>query len=480
MKNRILPIFTIIGLTLTLIVLTPQKTQAVPASCYVTAFGSLNVTVSQTSALFTWRTKDPRTTRIDIRKQGQSTWDTIGTNYGAQVDPNEYTTNHTVNTVDTWKISVSPPTRGYPLTPGTIYNYVVYGINWGISGTYQCARTTQRSLTTLSPPPPQPPSPPPAPPPTPEPESGGDDGSSWVDPGSVDDTSSDDLIAQVGEDKQPPTEPAGLKADYSTERNTIDLSWDSSSDDNLEGYEIERTEKAKDSWKKVGESDTESYTDFEFAPNTAYEYRVRAFDASKNYSLYSNVAEVLSGEFTPNVTIKEGGTVQSEDGLAIVEFPSQAVSEDIFVSIEKTNEQEFEIEKDDAIAGNIYNIQAKTHRGEEPQSFKTQIPITLKFSKKDIRNVNPSTLRITRFNSESVADLQTTIDTNAGEAKTLTDHFSQYFLVAKKGNSYATFLRILMWLLIIAGIAAGGYFGWQWWQRRQYQEAHREDYIYKH
>ena len=320
------------------------------------------------------------------------------------------------------------------------------------------------------------PPPPDNPPPTPEPEPESEPGSGPI---IEESTATEDIVAPV-EDKQAPAEPTNLKAEYNQEKNEINLSWDSSSDDNLAGYEIERTEKSKEQWKKVGESDTESYTDFEFAPNTAYEYRVKAFDVAKNYSLYSNVAETLSGEFIPNVTVKDGGTVQSEDGLAIAQFPSQSVDEDIFVSIEKSNEQEFELEKDDTIVGNIYSIQAKTHRGEEPQNFKTQIPIILKFTSKDTRNINSGTLRIGRFNEENIEYPNTIVDLNAGEAKTLTDHFSQYFLVAKKGNAFTTFLRILMWILIIAGLGTGGYFSWQWWQRKQYQEEHREDYIYKH
>lgn len=448
------------------------------SECYPTTFGTLSESgKTQTAITLHWHTSDARTTRAYIKKRGESTWHLLGPN------PSPYVTSHTVSTATSYDVSLSPPKIGYALSPGTTYDYFVYGINWGISGVYKCIKSTPiKSFTTLSPPP-IPPPPPLAPPTggsdTGGTESGGDSGTT-LDTGSSSGGGTEDIAAAITDDKEPPTSPENLKADYNKERNEIDLSWDASVDEGLAGYEVERTEKSKEQWKKVGDSDSGSYADFEFAPNTAYEYRVRAFDAAKNYSLYSNVAEVLSGEFTPNVTVNNGGTVQSEDGLAIATFPSKSVSEDLFVSLEKSNEQNFELESGDAIVGNIYKAQAKNNRGDDAGTFNAQITLTLKFASKDLRNVNSSTLRIGKFNEENVEYPSMSVDQNAGEAKTLTDHFSEYFLVAKKGNSFTTFLKILIWILVIAGLGAGGYFGWQWWQRRKYQEEHREDYIYKH
>jgi cytochrome c-type biogenesis protein CcmH/NrfF len=71
------------------------------------------------------------------------------------------------------------------------------------------------------------------------------------------------------------------------------------------------------------------------------------------------------------------------------------------------------------------------------------------------------------------------LDKKNKEVKTLTDHLSVYVLVASKTSPWVTFLKIVLWILIIIGLIAGGWYLWVLYQRRQYQQQHRDDYIYR-
>lgn len=369
-------------------------------------------------------------------------------------------TNHTVNLTG--------------LTQNTNYTFYAESFMSGI-----CKRTLNYSFTTEttpppSPPPPDPPTPPPYDPPDPwdEPDPPGDNGPP-DEPVPYDEPTPE-------EDKEVPTAPENLKATFNDSGNTIDLIWDASSDAvGVAGYEIERTEKGKEAWAKIKEVDTEQFSDFGFEPNKIFSYRVRAFDSVKNFSDYSNITEVVSGDFEPNVSPKNGGKIEQEGVL--VDFPAGSVEEDLLIRIEKSNDnKDIVLEKNEKFVGSIYEIQAKNSRGEEVKKFKTQITIKFKFTKKNISSINSKTIKMATFSDGNGEYLKTSLDLNAYEATTLTDHLSRFFLVAQKGNPLNTLTIILTWLFVLAIIGAAGYFGYKYYLKRKYREEHSEDYIYKY
>lgn len=325
--------------------------------------------------------------------------------------------------------------------------------------------------------PPSPPPPPPPPTPTPAPTPDESSGDSEV--AAAPDTT-EDIVAPV-EDKEPPSAPSNLTAGYSAEDSIIDLLWSPASDNNkVAGYEIERVEKDQTNWEKIDDSESEEYTDFNFEPQKTYFYRVRAYDQAKNYSEYSNVAEVTVGNFEPNISAKDGGKISDPDGKMTLEFGAGAVSEDIFVSIEKTDKADINFEKNTKQAGSAYEVRAKNAKGEEVTSFRSQVTFKFNYSKNDIKGSNPGTIKIATIKDGKPEYLRTNLDAKGKEAKTLSDHLSAYVLIAEKSSPLLTFLRVLLWIFIIIAIAFGGYFGWIYYQKQKYKKDHRDDYIYKH
>jgi hypothetical protein len=290
-----------------------------------------------------------------------------------------------------------------------------------------------------------------------------------------------DTAVAIVEDKEPPTVPTDLLVEYSKEDSAVSLRWSPSSDNSrVEGYEIERLEKDQTEWEKISTSENPEYIDFNFEPQKTYSYRVRAYDPMKNYSEYSNLVEIAVGAFEPNVTVKDGGKVSDADNKVTAEFNPSAVAEDLFVSIEKTDFSEFSLEKNSKTVGNVYDVRAKNSKGDEITSFKSQLTLKFNYSKTDAKGANTGTIRMATVSDGKLDYLRTSLDPKTREVRTITDHLSIYMLVAEKSSPLLTFLRVLLWIFVIIGVAFGGYFGWTYYQKQKYQKEHRDDYIYKH
>jgi IPT/TIG domain/Fibronectin type III domain len=94
-----------------------------------------------------------------------------------------------------------------------------------------------------------------------------------------------------GGDTTPPTAPSNLTATAAS-ASQINLSWTASTDNvGVTGYLVERCQGAGcGSFAQVGTSTTTTYNDIGLTGSTSYSYRVRATDASRNLSQYSNTA----------------------------------------------------------------------------------------------------------------------------------------------------------------------------------------------
>ena len=100
----------------------------------------------------------------------------------------------------------------------------------------------------------------------------------------------------VAADTSPPTDPTGLTA-TAAGSSQVSLGWTASTDNaGVAGYRVERCQGTGcTSFAQVGTPTATSFTDTGLAPSTTYRYRVRAVDASGNFSGYSTVAEATTG-----------------------------------------------------------------------------------------------------------------------------------------------------------------------------------------
>lgn len=99
------------------------------------------------------------------------------------------------------------------------------------------------------------------------------------------------------EDKTPPTAPAGVEVALSGKAGQLTLFWTASSDTDLKGYQVYRSELANGVFKVISNSliarGQERFTDYSLTAGKKYYYRVTALDQAGNESGYNNMASML-------------------------------------------------------------------------------------------------------------------------------------------------------------------------------------------
>jgi len=79
----------------------------------------------------------------------------------------------------------------------------------------------------------------------------------------------------------------------------VHLSWTARAGDvDVAGYLVERQDQGSTSFEQVGTSTGTSYNDTGLAAGSSYSYRVRAMNAARNPSDYSDVASAATGSLT--------------------------------------------------------------------------------------------------------------------------------------------------------------------------------------
>jgi|GEM_PF-4007529 len=119
------------------------------------------------------------------------------------------------------------------------------------------------------------------------------------------------VSSQAVGDTQAPTTPSNLSA--SASGNQVSLSWTASTDnESVYRYRIERSTSASSGFSEVATPSNNSYVNSGLNYNTTYYYRVRAEDASNNYSAYSSTVSATTGSSTTPPT----GTSPSISGVS--------------------------------------------------------------------------------------------------------------------------------------------------------------------
>ncbi len=111
-----------------------------------------------------------------------------------------------------------------------------------------------------------------------------------------------DMATPIGSsDTTPPTAPTNLTAN-AVSSSEIDLGWTASTDNvGVTGYLVERCQGPDCSnFAQIATTSGATYNDTNLNANTSYSYRVRATDAAKNLSDYSNVASATTQSGGPS------------------------------------------------------------------------------------------------------------------------------------------------------------------------------------
>ncbi len=112
---------------------------------------------------------------------------------------------------------------------------------------------------------------------------------------------SDIFSVTLGSDTTPPTAPTGLQANL--DGNIAYLSWNASTDTDVQGYKIYLSLSEIGPWQPLNDT-AGTTTTVAVNPNgSTYYFRVKAFDTSANFSDYSNLASVTTQVETPGDTV---------------------------------------------------------------------------------------------------------------------------------------------------------------------------------
>lgn len=123
-------------------------------------------------------------------------------------------------------------------------------------------------------------------------------------------------------DTTPPTAPTNLTTTVVSPAQ-INLSWTASTDNvGVTGYKVERCQgNGCASFSQIATPTGATYNDTGLSGSTSYSYRVRATDASNNFSVYSNTATATTSASGSNISVTitphQGGVVMGQTlGLA--------------------------------------------------------------------------------------------------------------------------------------------------------------------
>ncbi len=114
-------------------------------------------------------------------------------------------------------------------------------------------------------------------------------------------------ILSESEAGDPPAAPSGLSGSATVE-GQIDLSWIDNATDEY-GFEMERSLSGSGSWELLATlgADAQNFSDQSVASETAYDYRVRAYNGA-GYSNYSDTISITSlPSLTPDLTLEATG-----------------------------------------------------------------------------------------------------------------------------------------------------------------------------
>lgn len=275
-------------------------------------------------------------------------------------------------------------------------------------------------------------------------------------------------------DKTAPSVPTEFSANI-IDDSTVSLSWLSSTDNvSVKGYNLERsTDKRK--WEKLGDDILidQYFEDITVKFETTYHYRLRAVDEAGNKSKYAQVS-VTTNPFNANVKPDEATSLTSENGMLVVDFPIEALTQPAVCSLNPNDSVLApEVDGQTAIAGPI-DVLCKQADGVIINSFAQPVHVSIKLNEEQQKDL--TTLSYHTYGGEWQ---QVGTDNPLNIAGfDLTDRTT--FAVMAANKSLPLWQKILIGLAITAVIIGGVLLVLVMFlrlkQRRQYQKKYQDYY----
>lgn len=273
-------------------------------------------------------------------------------------------------------------------------------------------------------------------------------------------------------------QPESLSAKYLADSNEVRLLWFAGKNAKGVNYSIERTESGKNTWTVVGSTTDLAFRDIRVKTEMSYQYRVRAVNGT-NRSSYSDLVEIKADKFNPNLDLSTETTITSEDGRVSMVIPPGSAAEPLFISIVPI--EGFSVVPTDPeyrLITKGYKVEMKNSSGDLVTQFNRQVRVW--FMVNGLSDSKARLVQVGTISKDQQNYLKTFQADDNSAVYVLTTSPDNFFLVAPKATGLEIFLRIVSWLVIIGGACGGLYALYVYWQRKEYQRKHAEDFIYRH
>ncbi len=239
----------------------------------------------------------------------------------------------------------------------------------------------------------------------------------------------------------------------------------------LQNYEIDRSAD-NETWQVLGSDliTNESFTDTTTQFETTYYYRLRAVDQGGEKSEYATT-EVTTPPFLPN-TSAEGTTLNSDDGLVSVFIPSDAIDEDASCSLQGNYDVSIPSQKDFVTVSGPYEVICKTASGNKIATFSKPLQVT-------VSSPNTNYSQFAYYILDEQHEWQSVKgDFTDGKGSFNLENSTSFAVLGKK-KSMPTFIKIMIFLVVIGGVAFGALLAVNFygrWRQAKAIENRNEDY----
>lgn len=278
-------------------------------------------------------------------------------------------------------------------------------------------------------------------------------------------------------DTEKPGKPADFKAQADNETTSVELSWESASDNTgVAGYTLERSTDGEN-WTVLEETIADTaYVDRTVVFDTTYKYRLKAIDAAGNAGEYVT-AEAKTGEFNANASADDSTALASEDNVVVASMPAGAVPEDASCSVDLDSDNIDELKstigtKAQRLAG-PYLISCKDSNGDVLASFGEPVVVTIAPPKAATKGNTKFKVYVYDMQAQQWSLAKSNYDKKAKTYKVSIEGPAQVAFTGEKAPNYWP----LFFSIVVPTLLVGG--GAFWYYQQKLKKQQYADYIKK-
>ena len=255
------------------------------------------------------------------------------------------------------------------------------------------------------------------------------------------------------------------------------MSWTASTDNiAVAGYELDRSTDMLN-WTPVTTSTITDtfYEDDTVDFSTTYYYRLRAFDATNNYSSYAST-NITSSGFQVNLDPSRASTITSDDKLVSIQIPAGSLTQPTFCIISTSQAiSPLPATKSKVLAG-PYQLVCRDADGNVLSNFTKPLTLSLQLNKIDTSGV--ASVSYYSYENNQWQLIQPQGKTGQSGVVQFDVSNSSAFAVVGKPKSTPLWVKLVITLLVLIGLVIVAWQVMHLLLRRKYQQQY-DDYVNK-